>query len=523
MLSLLNESVTVGPEWGTFTATCRDTDPANAGNPLTLAQVYVFKSGVTTGLLYVGQWNMSVLIGIPYALSFGLQRATLGPGSFQAIILVRDASNRLSVISEAFLPFLVPNSTPQPRGSDALQAPVFTQAYHGAKTGNANRRWGWKPGLGPVPTSYRVRLVRQPGTIVLDAPVDDTEFLHREHFQNYRWPKPGWMPQPQGEYIFSVTAVKDFKKGPPAVDPFTISYFLDPAITDMGQQDMGLSAVNVFFPPGQEIKDAVALRYKFQVVENEGAGRGGKIVFGACRLADATGQRRPYALQQNFYTSRAEYSDPVCDAAFPLFDSFRQEACLVLALSDLDNTGQIGAKTYDPVMLPRYFSLVDGRVELPNITLRLQQNMNGKVGEVYVSRGEIISDKDGWKCVAGRLLDAETYREWRNSVSVDGRLYLAGMAVPDRVAQYLSFFNMLNFSWEFPLQPGYFTVHIWDVQVQREGRDWQPLTQWQVDRHVGYPTDFGFRAVTLADGRRVLEASNVAPIQYMPAGNVFTV
>lgn len=513
MLTITAPTVTVGHEWIVFVATCSEAAP-------TFAQVYLFAADGR----YLGQWNM---VSTGQALSLGVQRSALSPGNYLYTLLVRNAANADTWVYPQFLPLTVPPLASGPSSTpSSLSAPIFPRAYHGAKTGNANRLWKWTPGGGVAPTSYRLRLAAVGGPVVEEqsVPATATSYLYREHFQNYRWPKPGELPLPQGDYLFSVTAVKGGQESPPVVDPFTISYFLDPAITDMGKQDMGLAVVSTYFPPGQEIKDGIALRYKFQVVENEGAEGGGKILFGATRLADATGEIRPFALQQNFYTSRSEYTDPICDAEYPPFDAKRQEACLVLALSDYEKTGQIGAKTYDPAMLPRCFSLIDGRPELPNITLRLQKNMNGKFGQILVERGGIITNKDGWKCQPGRLLDTAIYREWITSVTVDGQNYRAGMALPANVAQYLSFFWMLNFAWEFPLQPGAFVVRVWDAEVLREyDGSWHRLDQWYADKHVGYTTDFGFRAVTLPDGRRVLEASNLAPSEYVAQGTVFTV
>src|SRR5262249_56340908 len=70
----------------------------------------------------------------------------------------------------------------------------------------------------------------------------------------------------------------------------------------------GLTGMLPFFPPGEEVTDAVKAHYHFKVVANQSPG--GKILFGSNRFY-GTGAET-YLIENNFYSNGLLYGDPVC-------------------------------------------------------------------------------------------------------------------------------------------------------------------------------------------------------------------
>jgi hypothetical protein len=264
----------------------------------------------------------------------------------------------------------------------------------------------------------------------------------------------------------------------------------------------GLTGAKPFFPPGEEVSDAVKVRYKFRVVANESPHI--KIIFGWNRLRGTN--EKSYLIETNLYADGLRYDGDV-QTTWPMKGRWTaKEASLRMAIPDYNGQGKTGAKTFSPKQFPRQAYLIDGIKDLPKTDLISQLNLNGQEVSVELARGELIKEKQGWK-LAGALDDDE-YRQWNARVTIGGDDYTMAFAVPDASGRYLAREEMLFFSTEFLQTKGLFQVHFWDAALQREASDaWQPLNQWLVTHNDGDPRTFGIRLARHGKAN-VLEFSN---------------
>jgi len=279
----------------------------------------------------------------------------------------------------------------------------------------------------------------------------------------------------------------------------------------------GNMGVRAYFAPGLGPQDITGLRYKFHAADNDQAGLDLKILFGAIRLY-TPGAIDTYLLESNLYTRGLLYNDPTC-TTWPLLGTLvGSETSLRLAVPDYVGLGKTGAKTFAPLVFPRQSYLIDG-LPIPKTDAISQLNLNQTTTEVMITRGELVSDKTGWKCVGS--LDADTYQQWDTSAIVGPMTYDIAFALPDSNARFITSNELINFRTEFYLFPGLFKVYLWDFQFKRESTaSWEPLTHWIVDDQCGDVSAYGVRLASF-EGQTVMEISNDGPGSFLQPGTIF--
>ncbi len=279
----------------------------------------------------------------------------------------------------------------------------------------------------------------------------------------------------------------------------------------------GNMGVRAYFAPGTGPSDITGLRYAFHAAENIQAGLDLKILFGFSRLY-TPGAIDTYLLESNLYTRGLRYSDPIC-TTWPLLGTLvGSETSLRLAVPDYVGLGKTGAKTFAPFVFPRQSYLIDG-LPIPKTDAISQMDLGQTTTEVVITRGDLVSDKTGWKCAGS--LDADTYLQWDASVNVGATAYHVAFALPEGNARYITSGELIGFRTEFFLFSGLFKVYLWDFEFMRESTgSWEPLNEWIVDDHCGDASAYGVRIANF-EGRTVLEISNDGPGSFLPVGTIF--
>src|SRR5262249_48236120 len=277
----------------------------------------------------------------------------------------------------------------------------------------------------------------------------------------------------------------------------------------------GLTGMLPFFPPGEEVTDAVKAHYHFKVVANQSPG--GKILFGSNRFY-GTGAET-YLIENNFYSNGLLYGDPVC-TTWPLEGTtLFAVTTLRVAVPDYNLLGKTGAKTFAPLEFPRQSYNIDAPTGAPKTDMISQFDLTRREGTVEISRGDLVSDDSGWKCSGP--LDASVYRQWSVVVTVDAIQYAMAFALPDDGAHYFTPYEILNFYTEFFQHAGLFKVYFWNFEVQREtATTWIPLRWFRVHNDAPTGTEWGVR-LTTHKGIRVIEVSNDAPAAFFGDGANF--
>jgi hypothetical protein len=281
----------------------------------------------------------------------------------------------------------------------------------------------------------------------------------------------------------------------------------------------GNTNARVYFEPGSLITDIVGLRYKFNVAINNQSLLHLKIHFAAMRFYKP-GAAQTYLLESNLYARGLSYTDQVC-TTWPLVGTLiGSEASLRVAVPDYIDEGMTGAKTFASGMFPRQSYKIDGG-PIDKTDMISQINLNGITAEVEISRGNLVTDKTGWKC-SGDLDASTTYQQWDATVRIGAIQYKLAFALPAASATYFAPWEVLNYFTEFFAEPGAFQVFVWDHEIMREATNaWQPVEQWIVDRHCGDLNQYGVRVDTFA-GNPAIEISNVGADDYFAAGSVFS-
>jgi len=281
----------------------------------------------------------------------------------------------------------------------------------------------------------------------------------------------------------------------------------------------GNSLIIPDFGPGQAPTNAVGLRYKVRVDQNQTPGM--QIIFTASML-HAPGNPKAYHMEYNMFSSRLEYQDGVCTTYPPIGKHVDGEASIRLNFSDYNLDGRFGGKTSDSRMLPRQIILIDGIKNLQALGMVPQANLNNKDITVEVTRGQLVSDKSNWKVCSSQLLDAGTYRMWHMKATFDGKDYTATFAVP---ADAVYFRDLLGIWTEFLSNPGYWRVYYWSPEFIREGGSvWEPIDNWRVIYNFGGSNNikgFGFRPASYR-GLPAIEVSNDETEIYLKAGETLT-
>jgi hypothetical protein len=270
-----------------------------------------------------------------------------------------------------------------------------------------------------------------------------------------------------------------------------------------------------YFPPGQEIRDVVNARYKFRIGANSSPTI--KILFGWHRFY-GTGPDT-YLIETNLYSDGIRYADQTC-TTWPLLGQYLPaQGSLRVAVPDYNLHGRTGAKTLDAIMFPRQTYEIDGIAGLSKTDMISQLNINGLDGAVAITRGQIVTDKTGWKCTG--TLDGSTYREWDALVTIGQTSFSMRFALPASEATYFYPLEIFSLGTEFFKQSGAIKVYLWDFEIQEENQaDWRPLTQWKVTRQDDSINEDGVRLATY-NGRTVIEFSNERPGPFFENGTVF--
>ena len=203
---------------------------------------------------------------------------------------------------------------------------------------------------------------------------------------------------------------------------------------DAPAKTYGSAFLDACFEPGQDIPDAVRLRFKCQVAENGCSRRGDrqvwKIIFMNHFLAGDTGSRwREF--ESNLYSWRFTY--PHLIRMVPGQPSARRdiqgESSLFLSISDNYRDRKVGARSRDQAMFPTMDQEIDAIKDLWKREQVSQADLTGKTLTVEVARGAIATDLSDW-CVHGEL-PADTYRIWTMTASWDAKSYAVDVVLPD--------------------------------------------------------------------------------------------
>jgi len=292
--------------------------------------------------------------------------------------------------------------------------------------------------------------------------------------------------------------------------------YIDYSFLDTSGSSYGIAEVRPYFLSGQEINDAVKVRYKFKIANNQGTNM--KILFGGSRLYGTSSDT--YYLERNLYTSKVNYADPLCDDGWAKLNQMTQgESTLRIAVPDYVGKGKTGVKTYDSANFPRITYIIDGTTGTWKTDMISQINLNGKEGTIETSRGNVISDKSGWKCSGS--LDSDTYRQWDVTATIDGQGYKTSIALPENGAKYFTSYELINFRTEFFQNSGLFKVYLWDFEIQREGKtSWESLTNWKVTDYDGDGSNYGIKKATY-NGKEIIEISNDSSGQFLAENKTF--
>ncbi|MBI2023658.1 hypothetical protein HYT01_03805 [Candidatus Giovannonibacteria bacterium] len=283
----------------------------------------------------------------------------------------------------------------------------------------------------------------------------------------------------------------------------------------------GNSLILPDFSPGQVPTNAVGLRYRVRVDQNQS--RGLKIIFTGS-LLHSPGNPKVRHLEYNIFSNRGIYPDGVCTTYPPKGIVVEEEASIHPGFSDYNLDGKFGARTSDPNMLPRQTILIDGIKDLHSLSMVPQTNLNNTDITVEVAKGELVVNKNDWgSCSGSPLPSNEGYRMWHVKTTFDGRSYVATFALPADGTQY--FRDLLGIWTEFLSNPGYFRVYYWDFQFRLEGNTfWEPINRWRVIYNFGgsnNPNGLGFRLGKYKD-QPAIEVSNDEADYYLKAGETLT-
>lgn len=385
---------------------------------------------------------------------------------------------------------------------------AFIDPYIGRESANLNRRWRWEPV--PGATRYLVTPDWMPAVYV-------TEPLW-EHVEAYETIfQPFTAALSQGLHTISVQAEVNGVLGTKVVDSVVVRYSRDPAISTFQKQDIGLGGCIAHGLPD----DLVGISYRFKVVTNCDIPPGNKIIFGGSRLKGSAGNA--YALVHQFNTSRAQFVGPLCNVPWPPSFTNPGEATLWVALADYTGQDRTGLRSLSD-KFSVLFSLVDGIPNVTNKSAIYQGNLNGVEGQFTLTKsGRIVGDSLDWRCKSNLGLGSGAFIQWDADIQLAGRTHRVSVVVPEEYAQYLDPIGAVGWRWEFPLFKGRFAMQFSDVQMQREGKAWEPVKEWLVNEYAGLDSliDFGVK-VGRANGQPVIELSNEAPSAYLPLGTVFT-
>lgn len=283
----------------------------------------------------------------------------------------------------------------------------------------------------------------------------------------------------------------------------------------------GVVAAEISFVPGQEIRDATGLRFKFRIIANHSPTI--KIVFAWTRLY-GLGSSDTYLVETNLYSQALLYTDGLCTLGQITGTPVEGSATARLAVPNYvgydtpAKVNRVAARTSNGSMFPLQTYYIDNIPGLWKRDAVSQSDVAGRDGEFVITRGNLVSDFGSWASACSGALDTTvSYRQWTLAVTIDG-LPLETMTIllPDAAASYLSPNELADLTTEFLHQSGLYQIYYWDFMIQREFRsDWQALTRLWLWRYDGYEVDFGAKR-SVWNGKYVLELSNDGPGSFLP-------
>ena len=286
----------------------------------------------------------------------------------------------------------------------------------------------------------------------------------------------------------------------------------------------GSAFLDPYFEHGQEIRNAVKVRYRCQVVRNECTEyEMWKIVF-MFHALHKEGNPKPYLVQGQLMTNRFVYPHPsrrVGTEEVKDFKNIPGQAGLYVSVPDNHRDRKVGAMTRSPAFFPQMDSEIDYIKGFWSRAHMSQADLNGKEVAIEVARGDVRRDLTGWS-VHGDLTEGD-YRVWRVTIDVDGQSHEIDCALPDGGGEYLSPARPVQIATEaFVINPGFMKAVYWDVEIQREhSAKWEPIKRWKLVETDADPTrnTWGMKLAQFK-GRPVIEASNDGTPTYATKGEI---
>jgi hypothetical protein len=274
----------------------------------------------------------------------------------------------------------------------------------------------------------------------------------------------------------------------------------------------GSAFLDSFFDPGQEVHDAVKLRYKCQVVENQ-CGRPDmwKIIF-MFHFLQTPGNPKPYEIQSNLYTWKFAYPHLAKRNIRGEIQGLRNlagESSLFLSVPDNHKDKRTGARSHAPEMFPTLDQEIDGFKDLWKREQVSQVNVTGKTLSIEIARQGIASDLRDWS-VHGEM-PAGKYRIWTATAAWGDSSYKVDFLVPDEGARYFSSLRPTQIATEaFFVHPGLFKAFFWDIEIQREHRTvWEPIRKWKlIESDAKAEENTWGMKLSNFEGRPAIEVSN---------------
>jgi hypothetical protein len=296
---------------------------------------------------------------------------------------------------------------------------------------------------------------------------------------------------------------------------------------DDGKKVYGSAFLDASFAPGEEVRDAVKLRYRCRVAENEcDSAEKWKILF-MFHFLHGPGNAKTYELQSNLYSWRFMYPHLSRRKAGGEVEGLRNlagETSLFLSVPDNHKDRRVGARSRATEMFPTLDQEIDGIQDLWKREQVSQVNLTGKTISIEIARGEIAGDRRGWN-VHDELPDGK-YRVWTITAAWEGASYAVDFALPDESARYFVPSRMAQIATEaFAIHPGRFKAYFWDVEMQRENRkEWEPIRKWKLVESDAKAEEntWGMKRGEF-EGRPVIEVSNDGTRTYARKGEVLEV
>ena len=277
----------------------------------------------------------------------------------------------------------------------------------------------------------------------------------------------------------------------------------------------GMVEVRPSFESGQNPESITALRYKFFIAANESRDNLKKIIV---TLSFSGAGSDSYAIEANIFSAKAVFTDYACADGWQALNQLSNaKSSLRIGVSHNLAKDKIGIKTSDISIFPRITYENNGIEGLWKSEVVSQDNLDAKEGVIEISRGEIISDKEGWNC--GGNLDNNSYRQWDVLITVDSQEYKISLAIPEESAKYLSGREIISLKTESAHKRGLFKAYYWDFEVRRErNKNWEKLNKWKVSEYDGFGDDFGVKKAVYND-KNVFEISNDSSVEKFLAKN----